>query len=157
MDTQQNTKKLYRSRTNRVIAGVCGGLGEYFDIDPIIFRIIFIILLVSGGAGFLVYLVLMIAIPEEPLPGQATAASYRAKDFANDVRQGADNIAKEIRHNAQDGRWLSDRRNVVGVIIVIAGALFLLNQLLPFSFLRWNFVWPVILILVGVMIISKQR
>jgi phage shock protein C len=61
------TKKLYRSKTDRKIAGVCGGLAEYFDIDPTIVRIIAFILLLPGGLpGFLPYLILWIIVPVEP-------------------------------------------------------------------------------------------
>ena len=55
-------KKLYRSETDRKLAGVCGGLGEYFDIDPVIFRIIFVVLLFMGGFGFLLYLIMWVAV-----------------------------------------------------------------------------------------------
>ncbi|HYZ11326.1 MAG TPA: PspC domain-containing protein [Actinomycetota bacterium] len=56
---------LRRSRADRVIAGVCGGLGRYLGIEPVMLRIAFVLLLVTGGAGFLLYLVAWIAIPEE--------------------------------------------------------------------------------------------
>ena len=56
-------KKLYRSKDYRLIAGVCGGLGEYFDIDPIIFRMIFIALLINGGAGIIIYILMWIFVP----------------------------------------------------------------------------------------------
>ena len=56
-------KKLYRSRDYRLIAGICGGLGEYFDIDPIIFRMIFIALLINGGAGIIIYILMWIFVP----------------------------------------------------------------------------------------------
>ena len=56
-------KKLYRSTDYRAIAGVCGGLGEYFNIDPIIFRMIFIALLVNGGAGIIIYILMWIFVP----------------------------------------------------------------------------------------------
>lgn len=56
---------LRRSRTDRVIAGVCGGLGRYLGIDPVLLRIAFVLLLVTGGAGFLLYVIAWIAIPEE--------------------------------------------------------------------------------------------
>lgn len=60
-------KKLYRSRTNRRIAGVCGGLGEYFNLDPTIWRIIFILLLLPGGLpGFVPYIILWFFVPLEP-------------------------------------------------------------------------------------------
>ncbi|MFI5275398.1 MAG: PspC domain-containing protein [Candidatus Saccharimonadales bacterium] len=60
-------KKLYRSRKNRMIAGVCGGLAEYFHIDPVIVRLIALFLLLPGGApGLLPYLILWILVPENP-------------------------------------------------------------------------------------------
>ncbi len=58
-------KKLYRSRQNRMIAGVCGGIGEHFDIDPTIIRLLWIIFLFTG-AGFLAYLIAIVLIPESP-------------------------------------------------------------------------------------------
>jgi phage shock protein PspC (stress-responsive transcriptional regulator) len=59
-------KKFYRSRKNRVIAGICGGLAEYFDIDPIIVRLITLILVLSFGAGLIAYIIAWIVVPEEP-------------------------------------------------------------------------------------------
>lgn len=67
-------KKLYRSRNDKKIAGVCGGLGEYFNIDPTIWRIIFVILLLPGGLpGLLPYALLWLIVPLEPLRKQAKA------------------------------------------------------------------------------------
>jgi phage shock protein C len=57
-------RQLRRSKTNRVIGGVCGGLGRYFGIDPVLFRIGFIALLIFGGSGLLLYIISWIAIPE---------------------------------------------------------------------------------------------
>jgi phage shock protein C len=61
-------KKLYRSRQNRMISGVCGGLGEYFGIDPTLMRILFVLATFLGfGSALLVYIILLIVVPEEPL------------------------------------------------------------------------------------------
>jgi phage shock protein PspC (stress-responsive transcriptional regulator) len=61
------TKKLYRSRTDRMIAGVCGGLATYFNVDPAIIRVIAVILLLPGGLpGFVPYVILWIIVPVEP-------------------------------------------------------------------------------------------
>lgn len=61
-------RRLYRSRTNRMIAGVCGGLAEYFKIDPTIIRVIAVILLLPGGVpGLLPYVVLWIVVPNNPI------------------------------------------------------------------------------------------
>jgi phage shock protein C len=59
-------KKLYRSKKNRMIAGVCGGIAEYFDVDPIIVRLIALILVLSAGGGIVAYIVAWIVLPEEP-------------------------------------------------------------------------------------------
>lgn len=58
-------RRLYRSRTNKVIAGVAGGIGEYLDVDPILIRLIWLIFIFSG-AGLLAYLIAWIVIPQKP-------------------------------------------------------------------------------------------
>lgn len=62
-------KKLYRSRRNKKIAGVCGGLGDYFRVDPLWIRIGFVLFFLAGGAALLVYLVMWLLVPLEPLDG----------------------------------------------------------------------------------------
>jgi len=59
-------KRLYRSRTDRMIAGVCGGLASYFNIDPVIVRVIAVVALLAGFGGGLAYIILWIVVPEEP-------------------------------------------------------------------------------------------
>jgi phage shock protein C len=61
-----STRKLYRSRTNRQLAGVCGGLAEYFNLDATLIRVLFVVLAVLGGSGLVIYLVLWIIVPREP-------------------------------------------------------------------------------------------
>lgn len=61
------TKRLYRSKNDRMIAGVCGGLAEYFNIDPVIVRLIAVLLLLPGGfPGLVPYLILWVLVPEKP-------------------------------------------------------------------------------------------
>jgi phage shock protein C len=64
-------KRLYRSRTDRKVAGVCGGIGRYFGVDPVVFRIVWVLLILGMGAGLLAYLICWLIIPLEP----ETAAS----------------------------------------------------------------------------------
>ena len=59
-------KKLYRSKTDKKVAGVCGGLAKYLNMDPTIVRLIWAIVVVCGGAGLLAYLICALVIPEEP-------------------------------------------------------------------------------------------
>jgi phage shock protein C len=66
MTMADDNHKLYRSRDKRMIAGVCGGLGEYIGVDPTIVRLLFALGLFLGTLTFRVYLVMMLVIPEEP-------------------------------------------------------------------------------------------
>jgi phage shock protein C len=61
-------KRLQRSRTEKMIAGVCGGLAEYFDIDPTIIRVLWVVITLMGGAGILAYLILWVVVPLESAP-----------------------------------------------------------------------------------------
>ena len=60
------TRKLYRSKTNRKLAGVCGGLAQYFNIDATLIRVLFILLAVLVGSGLVVYVAMWIIVPKEP-------------------------------------------------------------------------------------------
>lgn len=60
------SKKLYKSQSNRMICGVCGGIAEYFHIDATLVRLIFAFLGISGGSGILFYIIAAIVIPNEP-------------------------------------------------------------------------------------------
>jgi len=62
-------RRLWRSRKNRKIAGVCGGLADYFKIDATWIRLIFVVLFLAGGAAFIAYLVMWLIIPLEPIKG----------------------------------------------------------------------------------------
>lgn len=59
-------KKLYRSTENKVIAGVCGGIADYFDIDPTLVRLAWVLFCVLGGSGVLAYIIAALIIPEHP-------------------------------------------------------------------------------------------
>ena len=73
-----DTKKLIRSENNKMIAGVCGGLGEYLGLDPTIVRLIFVLLLLTGSLGFWLYVIMWVVVPPEGgqavLPLNSTAA-----------------------------------------------------------------------------------
>ncbi|HSC91585.1 MAG TPA: PspC domain-containing protein [Gaiellaceae bacterium] len=120
---------LRRSRDDRVIAGVCGGLGQYFGIDAVILRIAFVVLLLAGGTGILLYIVGWIAIPEER-PGEVVAAAPRG---AHDRSPGAE---------------------VVGIGLVLLGIFFLLREVFPDVF-DSDYLWPLVLIAIGVAVLAR--
>ncbi len=62
------TKRLYRPRNDRMIAGVCAGIGNYLNIDPTLIRLGLLLLAIWGGGGILAYIIAWVVIPEEPLP-----------------------------------------------------------------------------------------
>lgn len=67
MNTDEKAyKRLYRSRQDKKIAGVCAGLAAYFAVDPVLIRLIFVLFFLAGGAAFLVYVVMWLIVPLEP-------------------------------------------------------------------------------------------
>ena len=75
MEETNNVKRLYRSRTNRTLAGICGGLGEYWQIDPTILRLLWILLTVFTGfvPGIIAYVLALFIVPERP--GEASSST----------------------------------------------------------------------------------
>ena len=71
-------RRLTRSSSDRVLGGVAGGLGRYFDIDPIIFRIGFVVLTLAGGAGVLAYLAAWLLVPADPVAGRGARPAATA-------------------------------------------------------------------------------
>jgi len=69
MNSERETgyKRLYRSEDDRVIAGICGGLGEYFSIDPVLIRLLCIVSIMLGGGGLIIYLLGWVLIPRRPV------------------------------------------------------------------------------------------
>jgi phage shock protein C len=65
-ENKPNYRRIYRSPDDRVIAGVCGGLGEYFTTDPVIIRLILVVLVLFGGSGIVLYLLAWLLIPIRP-------------------------------------------------------------------------------------------
>jgi phage shock protein C len=76
--TTTETRRLYRSLRQRMIGGVCGGLGEYLAIDPTVIRVLFVLAAILGGHGVLLYLLLLILVPVEPsLPAEVGKPTTR--------------------------------------------------------------------------------
>lgn len=148
----EKIKKLCRSKTDRVIFGVCGGLGEYFDMDSNIFRLLFILLTLTGGAGILIYLISAIMIPAEP-GEHAKSGKQEIKEFVAEIRDKAGDAMKEIK---RESSW---RRNFLGSLLIVIGIILLSKQIFPFyfSWLGWGIVWPILILLLGVKVVTDNR
>lgn len=147
------TKRLHKSSTNKVIFGVAGGLGEYFDIDPTIFRIIFLFLLLFGGGGLLLYLIMAIVMPsaeQKEMPAQ-DAARQNAEQIGKDIKEGVEQLGERLKERRDDGHI------ILGVILLLLGAYFLLTNFgygLPFDLGK---LWPVIIIALGAYFLLRRR
>jgi len=127
-------KKLYRLRKEKIIGGVCGGLGRYFNIDPVIVRLLWAVAFLLGGVGFLAYIIAWIVIPEEPLD---TATPQTESNVI--ITQTNRTISVEI---------------IIGAILVLFGLVSLGSSL---GWFNWQLVWkiavPSIVVLVGLFVV----
>ena len=92
--------RMYRDPDNRVIGGVCSGMGSYWDIDPVILRIIFVVLTLAGGMGALIYLILYIVIPEAKTTAQKIEMKGEPVNIHNikeSVKSEFDKVRKNIK------------------------------------------------------------
>jgi phage shock protein C len=130
------SRRLYRSSTNKVIAGICGGLGEHLDVDPTLMRLIVVVgALASFGAVVIFYLIAWIILPL-PAPGEDVSDPVAGSDpFVPKTRSG----------------W---RVYLPGVILVVIGVMFLLPAYLPWF--EWQDLWPLLLVLLGAMLILRS-
>jgi phage shock protein PspC (stress-responsive transcriptional regulator) len=139
--------RLYRNQKNSIIGGVCGGLAEYFKTDPVIIRVLFAIVFFVGGSGLLVYIVLWIITPLEQAPV--------IKPFENQVHE-EENINHEVKSENMESqkKQKNDGNLWGGLILITIGAIFLIEKFVPA--LDFGDLWPLILVVVGVILISKN-
>lgn len=147
------TKKLYRSEKDKIVAGVCGGLGDYFDLDPTIIRIIFVILTIWGGVGILLYIIGIIVMPPNPDQVRSSKDDIKenvkksAQTFAQDLRQAAEDLKEPVKN---DRKRLS-RDQVLGLIILLLGLMFLFRNF--FNWFNLHDYWPIILVVIGILLL----
>ena len=124
--TPVTSRRLYRSTTDKVFAGICGGLGEYFAVDPIWFRIGFVLLALGGGSGLLIYLLMWLIVPPKP-------EGYTAPAAADDAKGHVSGLA------------------VLGIVLIFVGTVTLLNTVAPWL---GQYFWPVIFVVAGLALIA---
>ena len=137
-------KRFYRSTTDRRIAGVAGGLAEYFNIDPLLVRLIFVILLLVGGGGFLLYIILWIITPEDHSIYNQTQNS---STMENQQPAYGEQKPPEESHNTQPPQHKNRGNLIGGLVLITLGALFFADEFIPH--ISFGDLWPVILIVIG--------
>jgi len=129
-------KRLYRSSQDRVLAGICGGIAEYYNVDPVWVRLIAVLVALATGVGILVYLLAWILIPENPDQIKKTEKKV---------------VAPKIKKSKPSGNGSV----LVGTIILLFGVGFLLKNLVPgFSI---NFIWPIAIVVIGIFLLRGNR
>ena len=155
--------KLYRSRADRMLFGVCGGLGKYLGFDSTIIRVIFV-LLAFCGVGILAYIVMAFIVPVEE--SKKTTPQGIVEENVEDIKETATKLGSEIRDTfAGKGKESEEvvkvqarRRNALGIIIIVVGVICLLGALNIFHWINWwGSIGAVVLIALGVLLIVGLR
>lgn len=141
-------EKIYRSDTDRIIAGVCGGIAEYFRIDSTIVRLIAVVLAFTQ-IGILAYIIAIFIIPKRNEKYESTV------EVKDGEAQTGENPAGEIPRNIVNERTRTDRRIWLGVGIILIGVILLLKEV--FFWIDMKYVWPALLILLGFALLVKGR
>ncbi len=151
----EQTNRPRRSRADRIIFGVCGGLAKHYELDATLIRILFILLALTNGVGIVLYLILAVIMPLESGTEEELDRGAKAKEFAEEVGQKARALGEEVRAN-RSWRWRS--RNVFGGAVVFIGVIMLLEQTVPFIFhwINWGVIWPLLIILLGLYLIINK-
>lgn len=152
-------RRLYRSSTDRIAFGVCGGLAEYLAIDTFLVRLIFVLLAFAHGLGLIAYVVLAIAVPQRHATrGLGGTGSGSETDLVDPI------AAKSSRLGVApaDDPWLDDERPrarrwyTAGLFLIIVGVLLLLINFNVLWWLDLSRYWPLILVAIGLVILLQR-
>jgi len=133
-------RRLYRCRHDRRLAGVAAGVAEFFDLDPTLVRLLWVVSIFFGGLGLLLYIGMAIIVPLEPLSADEAAAQAA----------GEATVPEGHRHPTRgDGRWTT----VVGGALILFGSLALVDRFLPALDVE-HFVVPAIMIAIGAILVA---
>lgn len=142
---------LYRSRKDKVFGGVAGGIARSLNADPAIVRLIFALLVIAAGGGVLLYLILWIAIPEEPFEFYQESGTAGGATTGNETATQGSPAPKP---------YYPPRRNngalIVGLILIAVGALFLADRYLPNIHIHFHDFWPLIIVFAGIALIASS-
>lgn len=161
-------KRFYRSNTNRIIGGVCSGLGDYFDIDPVIMRVIFFILAFAGGGGVLIYILLWILVPDQPVqytnhykskPNTHNSKSMETEDVKFEETRNDNNSQpfNNQQNNNNSNNKTPEKSNgalIAGLMLIVLGFMFLADRFIPA--ISFGDLWPLILVAIGGILIYEN-
>ena len=139
--------RLYRSRRVKVLGGVAGGLAQYFNIDPIIIRILFVVFTLMHGMGLVLYIILWIVVPEEPFELAYPIKNDETKTEGQSTETSSvnfDGVPAEVKKNGSG-------RVIAGIILIALGVIFFADRFIPtFDF---RDIVPIAFVLLGGLLI----
>lgn len=145
-------KRLYKSKTDRIISGVCGGIANYLNVDPTLVRVVLVICVFLGGVGILAYIVAIFIIPEKPV-----STSSASEQKTGDVFESDSNDNDKLHSESHMNNPVVMRTNIsytAGIILIILGIIALS---VSFGWLHldkiWRYFWPALLVFIGIMVI----
>jgi phage shock protein C len=128
--------KLTRSRSDQMIAGVCAGLAQYLNLDPVLVRLAFIVLLFASGVGLPLYIVLWLVMPE----GNGQTA--------------VDNDTLKVEIGEENGRV--SQPVTIGAILLMLGFYFLFREIGWLAWFHGSIIWPLLIIGFGVYLVTRK-
>ena len=141
-------EKLQRSKKDRIIAGVCGGLAKYFGVDPTLIRLIFIVGVFLKGITVLIYLVLAIIMPEEGAEESGENVKTEEEGLREpEISEGLSETRKELPET---------RKKLLAYSLILIGVLFFVKDMIPF-WISDSQLFAVILILIGIGLLVSKR
>lgn len=143
--SERVAKKIYRSRENRIIGGVCGGIADYLDVDPTWVRLALLVLFFTRGVGVMIYLLAWIIIPEK------SGFNSQNKDGFTDFAEGDNDDYVNVSTDGTQHK--ENNKRLLGILLVFIGLFFLLDNWLPY--INWERFWPVIIIAAGIVLLIK--
>src|SRR5881409_2725104 len=164
-EVRSMTRRLTRDTQNALLVGVAAGFANYFDVDPVLVRLVFILLAFLSGFGLVAYVVGWVIMPRDGRAGEAGGVAATAAErgagpthadrIVEKVRQAGERVAEEFQRMPADA---PRGRMVAGTVLIVLGGLFLLDRLFVWhwpSWARMSNLWPVILIVLGVSFILQ--
>ena len=147
---------LYRSESDRMLGGVCGGLGDYLSIDATFVRIFFALLFFGSGIGLLAYLALWIIMPSQSVAQVGTSFEKNLKDSGENFSERLQTVGEEFGNavrspNPQAGV-------IIGIALIALGSVLFIENLNVY-WLRWvsfDVLWPVLLIIGGIVVLQRR-
>lgn len=135
--------RLTRSESDKIVAGVCGGIAAYLGIDSLLVRLAFVVLLFASGIGFPIYLILWVIMPRE-----ADVSKTGAQVIQENIGEMSNTVTSSVGRVGRPG--------TMGVILILLGSYFLLSQL---GWLSWasDVFWPLVFIGAGIYMMARRR